>query len=211
MSDIIDIKDSLMQLPTFSVEIHNRIIPRDDYFRYATLGLAVQRILTDDIMGSFAEVGVYRGHMSAFIHALAPERKYYLFDTFEGFPIEDVEFAGHSDMFKDTSVELVLKNIGNTENIVIRKGYIPDTLAGLEDEQFAFALLDLDLYIPTKRSLEFFYPRLVSGGYLAVHDYNNPPNPSILVNRAVNEFMHDKPERIIEIADKWGSVVLRKF
>src|SRR5271166_2984675 len=118
MSDTVDIKNNLMQLPTFSIEIHNRIILYDDYFRYASIGLAVQRILTDTIMGSFAEVGVYQGSMSAFVHALAPERKYYLFDTFEGFPREDVEFAGHSDMFKDTSVELVLKNIGNTENIV---------------------------------------------------------------------------------------------
>lgn len=210
MSNAIDFKSSLMQLPTFSVEIHNRIILYDDYFRYATLGLAVQRIVTDDIRGSFAEVGVYQGNMSAFIHSLAPERQYYLFDTFEGFPQEDVEFAGHSDMFKDTSVELVLKNIGNTDNIIVKKGYVPDTLAGLEGEQFAFVLLDLDLYLPTKRSLKFFYNRVVPGGYLVVHDYNNPPNPNMLVNRAVNEFMLDKPEKIIEIADKWGSVIFRK-
>jgi len=211
MLDKIDIKNSLMELPTFRVELHNRIIPRDDYFRYATLGLAVQRILTDDIKGSFAEVGVYQGQMSAFIHALAPERQYYLFDTFEGFPTEDVEFAAHLDMFKDTSVDLVLQNIGAKENIIIRKGYVPDTLAGLEAERFAFVLLDLDLYASTKRSLEFFYPRMVSGGYLVIHDYNNPPNSNILVNQAVNEFMHDKPERMIEIADKWGSVILRKY
>jgi O-methyltransferase len=211
MSNIIDIKDSLMQLPTFSAELHSQIISRDDYFRYATLGLAVQRIVNDNIKGSFAEVGVYQGTMSAFIHSMARERTYYLFDTFEGFPKKDVEFAGHADMFKDTSVELVLENIGDRENIVVRKGYVPDTFAGLEYEQFAFVLLDLDLYLPTARSLAFFYPRLVTGGYLVVHDYNNPPDPTILVNRAVNEFMQHKPEKGIEIADKWGSIIVRKF
>jgi O-methyltransferase len=211
MPNVVDIKDSLMQLPTFSPELHARIISGDDYFRYATLGLAVQRILTDNIQGSFAEVGVYQGAMSAFIHSMARERKYYLFDTFEGFPRDDVEFAGHADMFKDTSVELVLENIGDIENVVIRKGYVPTTFAGLENEQFAFVLLDLDLYLPTARSLTFFYPRLAAGGYLVVHDYNNPPDPTILVNRAVNEFMQNKPEKGIEIADKWGSIIVRKL
>ena len=206
----IDIKDSVMQLPTFPAEINNNIMRQDDYFRYATIALAIQRILTNGISGDLAEVGVYQGTMSKFIHSLAPNRTLYLFDTFQGFPKEDVEYSGMEGMFRDTSVEAVLYNIGNTENVIIKEGYVPDTFVGLEEERFSFVLLDLDLYKPIKSSLEFFYPRLVRGGYMFVHDFNNPPNPDILVNRAVTEFMHDKPEHIIEIADKWGSVVFRK-
>lgn len=109
------------------------------------------------------------------IHRLSPDTQYFLFDTFEGFPTEDLEKGDENDpRFSDTSVENVLKNIGNHNNIIVKKGYVPDTLNGLENEIFSFVLLDLDLYNPTVSSLEFFYPRLTKGGYLIVHDYNNP-------------------------------------
>jgi len=70
-------------------------------------------------------------------------------------------------------------------------------------------LLDMDLYRPTLSALEFFYPRLSSGAYLFVHDYHNPES-DWACRRAVEEFMADKPEGVIEIADMWGSVVFRK-
>jgi len=200
-----------MRFPTFSSDIHSSIIPTRDYFRYATLGLAIQRVLSENVGGSFAEVGVYRGDVSKFVHQLAPNRTYYLFDTFEGFPKEDLEGKVLEDArFRNTSVEIVLSNIGNQDNINIRKGYVPATLEGLEDEKFAFVLLDLDLYKPTIRSLEFFYPRVSKGGYLFVHDYNSPES-NWACNRAVNEFMKDKLERVVEIADMNGTVMFRKL
>ena len=196
--------------PTYAPEIHESIIPLNDYTRYATFGLAIQRITSENTDGSFAEVGVYRGHMSSFIHRLAPDRTYYLFDTFQGFPESDLEPGVAEDSrFRDTSVDTVLRAIGDTQNIVIRQGYVPDTLKGLENERFAFVLLDLDLYNPTVASLEFFYPRLARGGYLAVHDYNNPES-NWACKRAVDAFMQDKPERIIELADRFGTAMIRK-
>ena len=50
-----------MRFPTFRTEIHESIATSDDYFRYATLGLAVTRVLDEDVPGAFAEVGVWRG------------------------------------------------------------------------------------------------------------------------------------------------------
>lgn len=202
---------AMMRFPTYDLNINHSLALVGDYFRYATIGLAIQRILSDDISGSLAEVGVYRGDISRFIHQLAPERVYYLFDTFEGFPRQDLEPNVSEDRrFSDTTVKAVLQNIGDTRNTVIKKGQVPDTFQGLEGERFVFVLLDLDLYNPTMCSLGFFYPRLVRGGYLVVHDYNNPES-NWACNRAVNEFMRDKTERIIEIADEWGTVLFRKL
>lgn len=201
---------SRMRFPTYSVDKVNNSIDYIDYFRYATLALAVQRILIDKIEGNFAEVGVYKGDVSKFIHELSPGHKYFLFDTFEGFPKKDLEDGVIEDKrFSDSTVEKVLRNIGDTENVVIRKGYVPDTLSGLEEEIFSFVLLDLDLYNPTQASLEFFYPRLAKGGYLIVHDYNNPES-NWACKRATDEFFNDKPESLVEIADVWGSVLIRK-
>jgi len=202
---------AMMKFPTYDLNIHHSLAFVGDYFRYATIGLALQRILSDDIIGCLAEAGVYRGDISRFVHQLAPERVYYLFDTFEGFPRQDLEpTVSEDNRFSDTTVKDVLQNLGDTRNIIIKKGYVPDTFQGLESEQFAFVLLDLDLYKPTLSSLGFFYPRLVKGGYLIVHDYNSRES-NWACNRAVNEFMHDKIEKIIEIADEWGTVLFRKL
>lgn len=205
------LRQRAMLHPSIDKGTHNTIIPLNDYTRYATFALAIQRVVQNSIQGSFAEVGVYRGDLSKFLHSIAPERTYYLFDTFEGFPQQDLEPGVAEDSrFRDTSVDTVLNNIGNTRNIVIKQGYVPDTFNGLEQERFSFVLLDVDLYNPTATSLEFFYPRLTSGAYLAVHDYNNPES-NWACKRAVDAFMQDKPEHIIEFADRFGTAMFRKL
>jgi O-methyltransferase len=204
------LRDRFMRFPTFDAAAHESITDSYDYFRYATLGLAVRRLLDDRVPGSFAEVGVWRGETSRFVHSLAPDRRYHLFDTFQGFPQDRDPTAAGDDRFSDTSLDVVKERIGRSPNVMLRPGFVPDTLAGLEDERFAFVLLDLDLYAPTVASLEFFYPRLESGGYLIVHDYNNEES-DWACKRALDTFIADKPEHVIDIGDVWGSALLRKL
>ena len=102
----------------------------------------------EQIPGAFAELGVWRGVTSAFLHRLAPERTLYLFDTFAGFPDADLPPGADDRRFRDTSEAAVRARVGASANVVLRPGYVPDTLAGLEDERFAFVLLDLDLLRP---------------------------------------------------------------
>jgi O-methyltransferase len=198
-----------MRFPTFRAEIHEAIATSDDYFRYATLGLAVTRVLDEDVPGAFAEVGVWRGETSAFLHRLAPHRQLYLLDTFSGFPASDLPDGLTDNRFRDTSEEAVRHRVGPADNVVLRPGCVPDTLAGLEDLRFAFVLLDLDLLGPTRASLEFFYPRLSPGAYLFLHDYNNAES-DWACKRAMDDFMRDKPERLIELGDVWGSALIRR-
>jgi len=184
--------------------------------RYCAFGLAIRRITQEEVPGAFAEVGVYLGSSSKVIHRLAPDRKMYLFDTFEGFPADDLKGWEHKcgvdwspETFK-SSVELVKRNLGDTRNVLFRKGYFPDTAKGLEDERFAFVNLDVDLYAPTLSGLEFFYPRMNRGGYIFVHDYNNP-EADRGVSQAVDLFFKDKSERIVEVPDAGGTVVVRRI
>jgi len=203
-------RERCMQAPPFDPAAHESIVGYRDYHRYATIALALRRIERESIPGALAEAGVYQGYASRFIHRLAPQRHYYLFDTFSGFDASDLESGvGEDPRFRDTSLEAVLRTIGDTRNIEPRKGRVPETFAGLESERFAFVLLDMDLYRPTLSALEFFYPRLSPGAYLMVHDFHNPES-DWACSRAVEEFMAGKPEGIIEIADMWGSVIFRK-
>ncbi|MEI3169120.1 MAG: TylF/MycF/NovP-related O-methyltransferase [Lachnospiraceae bacterium] len=49
------------------------------------------RIKEQDIPGSIAELGVYRGDIAWQLNALFPERELLLFDTFQGFDAKDVK------------------------------------------------------------------------------------------------------------------------
>ena len=198
-----------MQFPPYSPAVAQRIEQYHDDVRYATLALAIQRLEHEQTPGAFAEIGVYRGVTSAFVHQQAPERHFYLFDTFEGFPEQSLE--GLPDTrFKDTSQEGVAAFIGETTNIEFRKGFFPATAAGLEGESFALVILDVDLYLPALDVLAFFYPRMIRGGYFFLHDFNFPESDRA-ISRAAHEFLADKPELLIEICDYHGSAMFRKI
>jgi O-methyltransferase len=198
-----------MKFPTYSAAVAERIEQYHDDIRYATLALSIERLTRDAIPGAFAEIGVYRGVTSSFIHKQAPERTLYLFDTFAGFAAEDLE-SGPDTRFQNTSEGDVARLIGDTRNIEFRKGYFPETAAGLEHETFALVMLDVDLYKPALEVFRFFYPRLVRGGYFFLHDFNSP-EANHGISRAANEFMADVPEMLIELPDFHGSAMFRKL
>ncbi len=83
------------------------------------------------------------------------------------------------------------------KNVELNKGYFSDTLTRCADELFSFVHLDCDLYGSYKDCLEFFYPRLSDGGIVLLDEYDDPPWPGC--NKAVDEFLTDKPERLQSI------------
>lgn len=148
----------------------------DDFYmkhpRLRALEASSREIYSNQVEGAVAECGVYQGWFSNYISRFFPDRKLYLFDTFNGFDDNDIddteeklsgEFRKVSNL-RDTSVEVALSSIGYRANAIVKKGYFPETAVGLEDENFAFVSLDTDLYKPIMAGLEFFYPRLNAGG-----------------------------------------------
>ncbi len=200
-----------MKFPTYGEHLGAMIRASSDPVRFASMALAIRTEQRCNIQGDFAEVGVYRGDTSSFLIQCAPERTLFLFDTFEGFPLEDCEVGNRGDSrFRDTSVDTLRRAVKGHPNAAIRKGRFPETTSGLEGHRFAFVLLDLDLYHPTLEGLEFFYPRMAPGAYVFVHDYNSPESSNAGA-RAVDGFLMGKPERPIEIPDLWGSIVFRRL
>jgi O-methyltransferase len=198
-----------MLFPTYPDHVRRRIEQYHDDVRYSTIALALQRIQTESIPGAFAEIGVYQGATSLFIHTQCPDTKFYLFDTFEGFEGRDLEH-GNDERFRDTSIEAVQELLGPSPHLEFRKGHFPGTSQGLEGERFSFVMLDVDMYQPSLQVFRFFYPRLVRGGYFFMHDYNSPESDRA-ISRAASAFMADKPELLIEIPDFFGSALFRKI
>lgn len=57
-------------------------------------------------------------------------------------------------------------------------------------------------------ALDYFYPRMVPGGFLIVHDYGSLHWNG--AEQAVDAFFADKPESVVPLPDQAGSVVVRK-
>jgi len=190
-----------------------RIPPITNHIRISTLELVGEEIYGKQIQGAVAEVGVYKGQFAKYINLLFPDRKFYLFDTFEGFKTEDIKvelknnFSTGTQDFSDTSAESVLRKMQHPENCIIKKGWFPESLEGLEDN-FCFVSLDADLYKPIFDGLEYFYPRLNKGGYIFIHDYNNKEYEG--AGTAVREFCKKYDISYTPMADTWGSAVISK-
>ena len=184
-----------------------------DYNRHSSLELCAYEINQKKIEGAVAEVGVFQGEFAQKINEAFPERKFYLFDTFEGFSKADVDIdneKGHSkgfEDFSDTSEQLVLQRMPYREKCLIKKGYFPETAAGI-DEPFVFVSLDADLYKPTYEGLHFFYPKLKRGGYIFVHDFNNDSYKGI--REAVERFSEESGVGYFPLSDIGGTVIICK-
>lgn len=184
-----------------------------DKVRFFNLWFQILRIEEEGIKGAFAELGVYKGESARVLRHAAPSRELYLFDTFSGFPEEDLkgesgEAAKYTtDNFADTAVEKVIRNVGRSEKVHICQGYFPKTTEGLEDIRFALVNMDADLYKPTIEGLRFFYPRLSPGGVILIHDHDERW-PGLM--KAVEEYSREIPEVFVPVPDMSSTVMLIK-
>lgn len=184
-----------------------------DYIRVSTLELLCYEIKRQNLTGSAAELGVYQGKFARYINRYLPDKSLYLFDTFEGFNNKDIKtevdnnFSEGTQDFRNTSIEQVLAQMPHRDKCIIRKGYFPDSATGITEE-FCFVSLDADLYDPIYAGLQFFYPKLVSGGYMMIHDFNN--EQYVGAKQAVYKFCEEEQVAFFPIADKAGSVIIAK-
>lgn len=142
---------------------------------------------------SVAEAGVFEGDFAKRINEYYPDRKIHLFDTFEGFPEEDIKKENGMSSSKvgdysKTTEDKVLSKLKFPEMAEVHKGYFPLSAKGI-NEKFCFVNLDMDLYEPTYQGLLFFEHRMVSGGVILIHDFfsENYRGPA----RAVRQFMDE--------------------
>ncbi|HEV3339393.1 MAG TPA: TylF/MycF/NovP-related O-methyltransferase, partial [Pirellulales bacterium] len=145
--------------------------------------------------GKFAEVGVYQGVTAKLIASVKGDRELHLFDTFEGLPpMSDKDAGVHRVAQYACSLESVQEYLRGQDGVYFHKGLFPDSARDVEESQYAFVHFDVDLYAGTLACLEYFYPRMVPGGVMISHDYGMLAG----VQRALQEFMADKPEPIFE-------------
>ena len=179
----------------------------NDYVRLATLELLCRRLA--EVSGAAAELGVYRGFFARCINLSLPERRLYLFDSFEGFAEEAQASEAFQAAHRNTAAEKVLSIMPFPERIIVKPGFFPESLHGLED-RFCLVSLDVDFYRTTQEGLRYFWPRLEKGGYLLLHDWGSPKLPGVA--KALADFEAELGQRLpaVPLCDVGGSLALIK-
>lgn len=187
-----------------------------DYVRMGCFELAVKEIYKRKLQGAVAEVGVFRGEFAQYINKAFPDRTCYLFDTFDGFDageaLKELKSGNCTqaliEAYKQTNTAAVIERMPYIDNIIIKQGYFPQSLDGLEDT-FVFVSIDVDFEDSIYECLTYFYPRLACGGYIFVHDYNSALRG---VEQAVDRY--EKDTNIIlskmPLCDANGTLVITK-
>ncbi len=185
-----------------------------DYVRVRTFELIADEIDYYGIKGNVAELGCFRGAFAYYINNRFRNRRCYLFDTFQGFEKQELDseieaenaVKADEEVFNNTCIEMVLNHMPYPEMVEIKQGYFPESLQGLEDE-FAFVSIDVDLEESIYNGIDYFYPRMVTGGYMMIHDYNSRFRG---VKEAIRRFEKDKGICLhkVPLSDTAGTLVL---
>ena len=134
----------------------------------------------------FIECGVYAGQSMYFISDLC-NNEFIGIDSFEG-----VSDPGEFDSEYFNTVKLKLdisytKNIlKNKTNVNLIKGWIPSVFNNMDKNEYSYIHIDVDLYEPTKTSIEYLWPQLINGGVLICDDYGSDKTPG--AKKAMEEY-----------------------
>lgn len=154
---------------------------------------------TAGVDGLVAEAGCFRG-LSAFVlcRTRAAETSgfrgagVHLFDSFQGLSALASEDQVHdrrvpkgrvrrrAGMFSATEDE-VRATLAEYPDVVLHRGWIPESLSGAPEGPYRFVHLDLDLHGPTLAALAFFHPRLAPGGVLVCDDEGSVRWPGVRI------------------------------
>ncbi len=182
--------------------------------------MSIVKNTIESIGGDIAECGVYRAGGTMILAHILKEQKsekhIYAFDSFDGMPVE-TEFDKKKDgtvfykkgILSSTSLEYVkakAKHYKVNNYITFVKGYFEDTLNKTikPGHKFCIVIIDSDQHADTKCCLEFFYDKVIEGGYILIDDYDiedkeRVDTPGVKI--AADEFLTDKKERITHLAD----------
>ena len=181
-----------------------------------------------DLDGDWAECGVMKGFSALLMLRLAAGRRSgftgagcHLIDSFEGLSAPTKKDAVKVERLADGTkrflsshragafavpLDTVRGALRNFSEVAYHKGWIPEVFTTLSEQQWAFVHVDVDLYVPTLASLEYFYPRLMPGGIIVNDDYMSPLFPG--GERSWDEYCqaHDIP---FVVLDSGQSVLIK--
>ncbi|MBK8778609.1 MAG: class I SAM-dependent methyltransferase [Saprospiraceae bacterium] len=176
-------KIKILFIKLFNKYASHTMIPEKIYVDNLEL---INGFLKKNIAGDVVECGVWRGGMIAGIASISgKERKYFLFDSFEGLPkANEIDGKAAMDWQKDVNSKIYYDNCTAEQsyaielmtslnvNFEIHKGWFDKTLVNLPPStNIAILRLDADWYDSTMVCLKELYNKVVQNGLIIIDDY----------------------------------------
>jgi hypothetical protein len=132
--------------------------------------------------GDLVECGVHTGLLSMAICDYLdfdkyPDKKFYLFDTYEGIPEEGLDGTDkamaskyNEELYYDVYA-IVKKNFSRFPNVFLVKGLLPDSISQVNIEKIAYLSVDLNNARYEKATIEALWDKLVAGAIIVLDDY----------------------------------------
>ena len=124
--------------------------------------------------GSFVECGVGRGFISSAVLQHLPweslAKDFYLFDTFTPHNVQ-VDAASEQRPHYAADVATVSSNFAEWSRVHLVPGRVPDTLGSIAVGSVAYLHVDMNHPDPEVAAVRWFWPKLVTGGWLLLDDY----------------------------------------
>lgn len=161
--------DDFLKSYVIATDKINRIYRQDKALRYMRL---VEEMLKTEGALPIAECGVFTGLTGLLLCEYMGDSEYHGFDSFLGLePTAEDDDASplcRSGLFKKSPkfAESVLP-----DSAMIHVGRIPEVLHGQPERKYRFVHIDVDCYKPTLTSLQYFWPRMQSGGRIVCDDF----------------------------------------
>jgi O-methyltransferase len=158
------------------------------------------------LQGDFVECGVNKGGYARMLYEYLPlaqsPRKFFLMDTFNGFDGASITQAererGIPDAYRYTECfEQVRETFAPFLNAVLVRGAIPSTLTQVTSQQVAFLSIDMNCVEPEITAAEYFWDRMVPGGFILLDDYGHPLH--IAQKRAFDGFARAHGVKILQL------------
>ena len=137
--------------------------------------------------GDFVECGVGKGLLTrTIVHYLGFEsipKKFYLFDTFTGIPIEDaidrqekknISLLNKTHFAKEYHEE-VMRTFIKYPNVVIIRGRIPQSFSTTTLDRVSYISIDMNNAAAEIAAIEYLWIKLVAGGVVVLDDYAYGP------------------------------------
>lgn len=135
--------------------------------------------------GDFVECGVNTGILSLaiceYLDFNGLGKSFYLFDTFDGIPIDMTTLAERDRAAVENSIyyadcyELARQNFAPFHRALLVRGRVPETLDQVEIGAVAYLHLDMNIAAPERAAIEHFWPKMTLGGVILMDDYGWTP------------------------------------
>lgn len=185
------------------------IMLADGHIDYILENLLSVLNLPGDIVELGCNVGMTTSFMRRLLDCMESDKEIYVYESFQGLP-EKTENDGCSESVKGESTVTKESFIDTFDKAklrlpVINSGWFVD----IPDEQYpnniCFAFFDGDFYLSIMDSFNKVYHKMIPGGIILIHDYKWQNYPG--VQKACEDFLIDKPEKIIQEISGIGKMV----